>query len=549
MDSPYPFSTVEPYFIGSCRSRPGPGFEHGDGAVQPVSSGKYVNSPISTTPDSLFGFSTIPFNRQPSSFSTKRVSTPGRNKPAVPGNVMSNCYAGGFDCSRTMTTISVSNGVPQPDHSSLSIYYQNVRGLRTKTTQLKLKLSCCDYDIIVFTETWLKSDICNTELTSDYTVFRCDRNEATSNHSRGGGVLVAVKPTLHCTAVSIVDCNQLEQVAVKILLPHRSLFISAVYIPPGSGVGLYSAHAVTAQYLLDRSSPNDVIVLIGDYNLPHLQWCFEEDINGYLPSNASSEQETNLADPISSCGLVQVNSHVNSNNRLLDLAFTSSPDITEVFQPPLPLLPIDAHHPPFILLVDLQSSVTCHQIFPASNENDMDFRRCNFDSLNVAFSSIDWQHFLNKRSVDANVFLFYDKLNEIIRSNVPRRRRNLSSVSRKPWWTAELRNLRNRLRKARKRFFALRSDVNRDWLRQIESSYNELHTSSYQQYICRLESNLKQNPSMFWRYVKGQRATNLVPINVVYNDSTASTADEPANLFSDFFQSVFCLSVELIMAI
>lgn len=45
---------------------------------------------------------------------------------------------------------------------------------------------------------------------------------------------------------------------------------------------------------------------------------------------------------------------------------------------------------------------------------------------------------------------------------------------------------------------------------------------------------------MFWRYVKTQRASNRVPNNVIYGDSVASTADEAANLFSDFFQSVFC---------
>lgn len=106
-----------------------------------------------------------------------------------------------------------SNGIP-PRNRFLSIYYQNVRGLRTKTSDLKLGLSNCDYDVIVLTETWLRSDISDAELTSDYTLFRCDRSVSTSMFTRGGGVLVAVKSTLRFSEVSLSNCSQLEQVVV-----------------------------------------------------------------------------------------------------------------------------------------------------------------------------------------------------------------------------------------------------------------------------------------------------------------------------------------------
>lgn len=40
-----------------------------------------------------------------------------------------------------------------PDAVPLTMYYQNVRGLRTKTNTLQKALSSCDYDVIALTET------------------------------------------------------------------------------------------------------------------------------------------------------------------------------------------------------------------------------------------------------------------------------------------------------------------------------------------------------------------------------------------------------------
>lgn len=53
--------------------------------------------------------------------------------------------------------------------SSLSIYYQNIRGLRTKTSQLLRNTGMNSYDILSLTETWLIDGIANSEfITEDY---------------------------------------------------------------------------------------------------------------------------------------------------------------------------------------------------------------------------------------------------------------------------------------------------------------------------------------------------------------------------------------------
>jgi hypothetical protein len=81
--------------------------------------------------------------------------------------------------------------------SALSIYYQNVRGLNSKTVTFFNSAASCDFDLIAIAETWLHDGLGNDELFNQtYTVFRKDRNFCCSNKSRGGGVLLAVKTTL-----------------------------------------------------------------------------------------------------------------------------------------------------------------------------------------------------------------------------------------------------------------------------------------------------------------------------------------------------------------
>lgn len=60
---------------------------------------------------------------------------------------------------------------------SISIYYQNVRELRTKTTEFYNQVLLTDFNIICVSETWLDEDISSDKLfPQQYTVFRCDRS-------------------------------------------------------------------------------------------------------------------------------------------------------------------------------------------------------------------------------------------------------------------------------------------------------------------------------------------------------------------------------------
>ena len=99
------------------------------------------------------------------------------------------------------------------------VYYQNVRGLRTKTEGFFTNLLTEEYDIVALTETWLCDSIFSSELFDDrYTVIRRDRS---TTATRGGGVLAAFNKKI---PYEIIESNcEVECIFVK--LKFTSLFM------------------------------------------------------------------------------------------------------------------------------------------------------------------------------------------------------------------------------------------------------------------------------------------------------------------------------------
>ncbi|XP_062539007.1 uncharacterized protein LOC134207301 [Armigeres subalbatus] len=406
------------------------------------------------------------------------------------------CAISCFPCSTDESDSNVQPSVPVGSlgYKPLSFYYQNVRGLRTKIESL---------------QTWLHSDISNAEISSDYTIYRGDRSESTSLHSRGGGVLIAAKNNLDCDTVSLMNCNNLEQVAIRI------------------NSELYSTHVDAVQSIIEQSSESDIILSIGGFNLPNLHWQLDHDINGYVPSNMSTDPERILIETLFATSMRQMNGFGNHNGRLLDLAFVNLPEYFDLLLPSSPMLPLDAHHEPYILLLDDPGP---ESVNPGDRDASFtfDFKTCDFNTVNRRFADVHWDLLLANKTVNEMVQIFNEKINTIINDH--------------PWWTFELRNLRNNLRKSRRRYFRLRSANDRDIVRELEMSYKSLLSSSYNEYITRIQSKVKNDPSCFWDFVKKRTSINRIPPRVNYEDNIAQSNTEAADLFADFFEKVFTKS-------
>jgi len=134
---------------------------------------------------------------------------------------------------------------------NLKIFYQNVRGLKTKLVSLRCSFPLFNfYDIIILTETWLTSEISDSELGfAGFRVIRLDRNQNNSTSIRGGGVLTAIKNTRSFQPISLTVSN-VEQVFVLMFLNSCHLLVGGVYLPPRSPLYVIEPHTTSVEHII-----------------------------------------------------------------------------------------------------------------------------------------------------------------------------------------------------------------------------------------------------------------------------------------------------------
>lgn len=233
--------------------------------------------------------------------------------------------------------------------NSLNMYYQNTRGLRTKTHMFKRNLQLSSYDIISLTETWLLNGIDDSELFDDrYIVFRRDRNYIATNERYGGGVLLAIHRQISAVVRSEWSSSA-EDIWVTITVKTKcktsaKIHLCTVYLCDENLGYAYNSQVCNFTDKLSRiinSCPNDLFVIMGDFNFSNIIWA----CNCYVTpqySNVVGEAQTYFFDTLSECDLTQYNFCRNINNRILDLVLCNT--ALQIVSSDYPLVPEDVHH-------------------------------------------------------------------------------------------------------------------------------------------------------------------------------------------------------------
>ncbi|XP_055614967.1 uncharacterized protein LOC129761281 [Toxorhynchites rutilus septentrionalis] len=416
------------------------------------------------------------------------------------------------------------------------LYYQNVRGLRTKIDDLYVAVCDCNYDVIMLTESGLDDSINSIQLFgAEFNVFRCDRSPSNSSKSRFGGVLIAVARHFSAVSVQTRNGNSLEQICVSTTIRGKRILLCAVYIPPDRSrdVGVYDSHLASVRELCDRASSDDTVLVCGDYNQPHIAWELHAnsvvDLNPSLTSAASAV----LLDGITFLGLQQRNFIRNFRGRTLDLVFCA-PDINIAINESVsPLLAVDLHHPPLVLsLSDTRGAVLAVED-RNEGEQALNYAKINFAAFNEFLSSYNW----NALGQDVNDMAtrFCEIVCSWLVTNTPRRKPPMS-----PAWSTPLLRILRRDKNSCQRKLRRRRTVETIHNFQLASSvYRRLNRALYKSYVLRVQTNLRRNPKSFWKFVNSKRKTADIPSKVFSGAQESSSVSEMCDLFSKHFASVF----------
>lgn len=442
---------------------------------------------------------------------------------------------GEYDC----ITDSLVPDDCSPSSSQLRIYYQNVRGLRTKIDSFFLAVTEADYDVIVLTETWLDDRIFSTQLFGAlYTVFRTDRSNENSRKSRGGGVLIAVSSKLNSYVDPAPISRALEQLWIVVKNLNHAISIGVIYLPPDRKYDtvLISEHVNSLGSVSARLNPDTPALLFGDYNQSTLLWNFPENdiphidpMQSHMPATCCA-----LLDGFSFYNMTQINSIKNRNDRLLDLVFANESALCNatILAPAESLSEIDVHHPPLEVALKLPMPITYES---PSTDFELDFRLADYDALNAALSNIDWQFIESAHDIDDAVDFFCYAVDEAILSTVPVR----NPPRKPPWSNPRLRELKRQRSKALRTYCKNRSVFNKRLFNIASNKYHKYNHYLYNLHIKRTQANLRKNPKQFWSFVNSKRKENGLPSSMLLEDSVACNEHEKCNLFALYFQQVF----------
>lgn len=120
--------------------------------------------------------------------------------------------------------------VESEEHDMMNIYYQNTRGLNTKTQEFYTSVLSSEYPIVAITETWIQTGVCDAELFGDsYSVFRRDRDLVSHSLSRGGGVLLGISRLYTVVRLDLsnfeMNCPKIDMVGCKIHINNHLVYI------------------------------------------------------------------------------------------------------------------------------------------------------------------------------------------------------------------------------------------------------------------------------------------------------------------------------------
>lgn len=418
-----------------------------------------------------------------------------------------------------------------------SIYYQNVRGLRSKTLTFYRNLSLAIYDIVILTETWLVDGIQDSELFDDsYVVWRRDRDLSLTGQSRGGGVLIATRRGLTVIPQTSYHSTAEDLWITLVLMNNRNrsvkLHLCVLYLcKQNQGLTFSQQLDNFLNKLSDLviNNPNDKILIIGDFNMSNILWTSQGPF--MAPSNYTNSDECALIDDLYTHGLCQYNGIYNQYGKLLDLVLSN--DIVSVSECMNALVPIDPYHK--ALVIHINYTIFDH-LKPAPLLKYF-YNRGDYASINNELSVICWEEEFSKRTLDNCLTFLYDTFKKLRNKFVPSK--EIKSNSYPAWFSLPLikaikekHKYLNKYKKYNNKSDLVSFNILRDRVKRMERE-------CYNNYINRVESNIAKNPKQFWSFIKSRSNSRGLPSSLKYNGKLFNSGTDICNAFSDYFSTSF----------
>lgn len=407
--------------------------------------------------------------------------------------------------------------------------------MRSKTSLIRSYTSQLDFDIFVFTETWLTSDFFDEEFfdSNFYNVYRKDRDVLSTGCTRGGGVLIAVKKCIISNVVPLDNNNHLfDQLCVSVKSRKGRLYFCVSYIPPNSSEELYLGHIQNIMHFAENMNYDDRCCVLGDYNLNNVIWHKLNDSPHFMPSNVNKNFEINFIDSLFSLDLYQVNPILNKLGKILDLVFISTDLKVSVVECVFAISSPNTHHSALDITIQFYEYLNDF----GRTDAQYNYNFANFNLINALVLDINWASVLSSKIVSICYVEFLKEVNTIFKNNICASK---PKIHKFPWYTRGLKKLKNLRNKYYERFKADNNTNDENLYLHYMREFNFLNKFLYNQYLMGYGDSIKENPKRFWTFIRSRQQNSSIPSSMVFNNFISNSLIDSANLFKEYFQSNF----------
>ncbi|MEW8186271.1 MAG: reverse transcriptase family protein, partial [Candidatus Thiodiazotropha endolucinida] len=418
------------------------------------------------------------------------------------------------------SSINSSSSSYQMLSNHLSIFHLNIQSLLPKLDLIKAEADA--YDVLVFSESWLKPDIQDDTISI---VIFCRLSERTGVNKRvGGGVVIYVRDTFLCKRRCDLELRGLEAVWVEIQVKSKLILVGGFYRPPNSN----NNYNNLIEESIDKAFNTNIvdIFILGDFNYNLL----------HNNDNKMTEiiQEFNLKQLIT-----EATHFTEHSSSLIDLVMVRNTTnvltsgVADCFIPDQ----VRYHCPIIVLLKFLRQSIKTFK------RRIWSYPLADFDRFRTVLLDSNLDNKVESISdIDETVLQLTEAISSAAEQSIPNKIVTIRPAEH-PWITCHIKNLIRKRKRNFKKFKRTSNLLFRDRYKILRNRIVTEIRKSKKDYFDKLDGLLSTettNSKLFWKTAKqvlniGKSAFNI-PTLIMHNEH-AEDSSQKANMMNTYFAS------------
>lgn len=355
----------------------------------------------------------------------------------------------------------------------------------------------------------------------NYRLFRGDCSTTVGY----GGVCVYMRLDIFSnstTVTSQIDAPGIDNLFLHINFSHCHFVLGCIYRPRSC-----SGESILYQHLSELSYSASNVLVVGDFNLPHVAWPF------VTPSH-DGKTFSSFCDMFSNSNFTQLverptRYRLNQAPSLLDLILVNDRDLLSNVE----------YLPPFGRSdhITLHSTIQFHSVAPNIKHKKY-INVIDYDQLNSDLSEVHWGNVLSNLDIERKWDKFMKVVGECISSNSYRKEVFYSQS--KPWMNRGIYNMIQRKKGLWRRYLRSRSEVDYKVHRSFSNSLIATINTVKRRHELHLASS--NNPKKFFKYVRSFLNTKVTtPVIRNLDGSVCRDNLVACETFADSFQASYTI--------